>query len=257
MLIFPMTQSIMKSKFPIILAKYVFPCLFWSALWQILALTIDNSFLLPDIPETFSSLFSLMKNGKFYLTITFSLARVTIGLFLGIIVGIGTAILCHRSKIAAFIITPIISVIKSTPVASFIVLLWVIMSGDLLSIFIAFLMVVPIIVQNLLDGFEAIDSNLSEVADVFRFSRAKRFRLLAFPTLKKFLAPAVVTAVGLAWKAEIAAEIIAYTKKSIGQGINDAKYSMDTATVFAWTVVIIFFSLCLEIITKKILRRIK
>ena len=72
-----------------------------------------------------------------------------------------------------------------------------------------------------------------------------------------FLAPAVVTAVGLAWKAEIAAEIIAYTKKSIGQGINDAKYSMDTATVFAWTVVIIIFSLCLEIITKKILRRIK
>ena len=62
---------------------------------------------------------------------------------------------------------------------------------------------------------------------------------------------------GLAWKAEIAAEIIAYTKKSIGQGINDAKYNMDTPTVFAWTLLIILFSILLELGTKKLLRRFK
>ena len=131
------------------------------------------------------------------------------------------------------------------------------MSGNALSVFIGFLMVMPILWQNTLDGYAAIDKNLSEVADIFEFSQAKRFRLLVFPTLKNFIVPGIITASGLAWKAEIAAEIIAYTKNSIGQGINDAKYNMDTPTVFAWTLVVICFSIILEKSTKALLRRVK
>ena len=116
-------------------------------------------------------------------------------------------------------------------------------------------MVMPIIYQNLTDGLTAIDKQLSEVSDVFEFTKKKRFMLLTFPTLKKYLVPAVITASGLGWKAEIAAEIIAYTKHSIGQGINDAKYNMDTPTVFAWTAVIILLSIALESGARYLLRR--
>ena len=115
----------------------------------------------------------------------------------------------------------------------------------------------PIIWQSTLDGFGAIDYNLDEVAHVFDFGRIKRFKLVIFPSLVKFLIPAIITAAGLAWKAEIAAEIIAYTKNSIGQQINDAKYFMNTPRVFAWTVMIIFFSIILEKTAKKLLSRVK
>ncbi|MBQ8303107.1 MAG: ABC transporter permease subunit [Clostridia bacterium] len=184
-----------------------------------------------------------------------SLLRVTVGLTLGCVIGITFAVLCHKFSVVKLIFSPFISVVKSTPVASFIVVLWVIMSGDALSVFIGFLMVMPIIWQNVIDGFNSIDPKLSEVADVFEFSYGKRFKLLIFPALKKYLIPGIITASGLAWKAEIAAEIIAYTKNSIGQGINDAKYNMDTPTVFAWTLVIILFSIILEKITKHLVRR--
>ena len=115
----------------------------------------------------------------------------------------------------------------------------------------------PIIWQNTMDAYSSIDKNLLEVTEIFEFSSKKRFKILIFPTLKKLLYPAIITSAGLAWKAEIAAEIIAYTKKSIGQGINDAKYNMDTPTVFAWTLLIILFSILLEFGTKKLLRRFK
>jgi NitT/TauT family transport system permease protein len=131
------------------------------------------------------------------------------------------------------------------------------LSGDALSVFIGVLMVMPIIWQNTIDAYSSIDKNLIEVAEIFEFSNKKKFALLIYPTLKSFLYPAIITSAGLAWKAEIAAEIIAYTKKSIGQGINDAKYNMDTPTVFAWTILIITFSIILEIATKKLLRRFK
>ena len=73
--------------------------------------------------------------------------------------------------------------------------------------------------------------------------------------MKTYLYPAIITASGLAWKAEIAAEVIAYTKDSIGQGINDAKYNMETPTVFAWTLVIVLLSVLLEKCTRSLFRR--
>ena len=246
----------MKSKL-ITFAKITIPILFWCGVWQISATLMDNEFLLPDISATLNAFWGLVTKAGFYKAVLFSAIRVSLGLLFGCIAGILLALLCNTYNVIHTLFSPLISVIKSTPVASFIVVLWVLMSGDALSVFIGFLMVMPIIWQNLLDGFSAIDKNLSEVADIFQFSYAKRFKLLIFPTLRSYLIPAIITASGLAWKAEIAAEIIAYTKNSIGQGINDAKYNMDTASVFAWTIVIIAFSVALEKLTKYFLRRIE
>ena len=248
--------STMKSKLFSAL-KLVLSLLFWCAVWQIASILINHTFLFPGIPDTFDSLFRLINTPGFYKSIFFSAIRVVTGLFLGCTVGIGLAVLSNRFSLIHTLVSPLITIIKSTPVASFIVVLWVMMSGNALSVFIGFLMVMPILWQNTLDGYAAIDKNLSEVADIFEFSQAKRFRLLVFPTLKKFIVPGIITASGLAWKAEIAAEIIAYTKNSIGQGINDAKYNMDTPTVFAWTLVVICFSIVLEKSTKALLRRVK
>ena len=131
------------------------------------------------------------------------------------------------------------------------------MDGSTLAIAIAFLMVMPIVWQNLSDGFSAIDKELSEVCDAFEFSYKKRLRLLVFPTLSSYLFPALITSVGLAWKSEIAAEIIAYTKSSIGSMINDAKYNFETPKVFALTIVVVIMSILLEALTKFLIRRYK
>ena len=237
------------------LLKCLLPIAFWIGLWQLCAVCIGNKFLFASVPDTLSALKDLFISASFLLSVGLSLLRVVAGLSLGICFGIIIAILCHSSSLLSAIILPFITIIKSTPVASFIVVLWVMMSGDALAIFIAILMVMPIICQNLLDGYASIDVHLSEVAKIFGFSRLKTFRVLIFPTLKSYLIPAIITASGLAWKAEIAAEIIAYTKRSIGQGINDAKYDMDTARVFAWTVVVVTLSIILEKCTKYLLRR--
>ena len=45
--------------------------------------------------------------------------------------------------------------------------------------------------------------------------------------------------------------------KSFGMYINDAKYFAPAPVVFAWTIVVIAMSLCLEFGVKKLLRRIQ
>ena len=242
--------------------KALFAFAFWLLVWQIAADSINKdaaiqNFLFPDIESTFKALSVLLLSDKFYEAVLFSIMRVLTGLALGITLGILLGVICKKIPLINTLASPFITVLRSTPVASFIVMLWVLLSGDQLSVFIAFLMVMPIIWQSTCDGFAGVDNELSELADLYQFSFGKRFKLLIFPTLKKYLIPAVISSTGLAWKAEIAAEIIGYTKKSIGQGINDAKQLLDTPTVFAWTVVIIFFSIILEKGTKYLLGRLK
>lgn len=224
--------------------------IFWILVWQISALLLDKPYLLPTVEKTFSALFEICRSGKLVKTVGFTLLRVLLGLFTGVTVGTLLAFLTNRIPLLYAIVSPIISIIKSTPVASFIVILWILFDGGTLAIAVAFLMVMPIIWQNLTDGFSAIDKELSEVCDVFCFPYSKRLKLLILPTLASYFFPALITSVGLAWKSEIAAEIIAYTKSSIGAMINDAKYFLETPKVFAWTIIVIFMSLLLEWLTK-------
>ena len=127
------------------------------------------------------------------------------------------------------------------------------MNGNALAVFIAFLMVFPIIWQNLYDAFSSIDTNLIEVSRVFQFSYKKRLKLLVLPALKRYFLPAFVTAIGLAFKAEIAAEIIVGVRDSIGQMIYHSKDALITADVFAWTIVGVGFSIIIESLARRVL----
>ena len=239
------------------IAKTVLQIIFWLLIWEISARIVDNEFFLPTLGQTFRKLWDVVWDKNFPLTLISTLGRVLLGLVIGTALGVTLATLSHYSSIVKCIVSPFVSVVKSTPVATFIIILWLFMSGNALPVFIAVLMVMPIIWQNVLDGYEAIDPQLSEVCYLYRFSFKKRMRVLIFPTLLKYFIPAFITAAGLAWKAEIAAEIIAYTKNSIGGHISDANTVYETAEVFAWTLVVITVSILLEALTKFLLRRFK
>lgn len=227
------------------------------AIWTLLAELQDNNYLLPDPKSTFIALKAIILSKDFLITVTYTLLRVLVGLSLGVVLGTLLAILSHSSEVIRHLLSPIISIIKATPVASFIVILWIKLTGTELAIFIALLMVLPIVWQNVLDGYDSIDKGLSEVCLVYSFSFRKKMKLLILPALLKYFIPGLITATGLAWKAEIAAEIIAYTSNSIGQKINDAKYYLDSPTVFAWTIIVIVLSIVLELIARILMKRCK
>lgn len=249
--------SIMKNNFFKRFITGIVIFLFWIGVWYLAALLVNSVLLLPMPHETLFALFELLGTLEFYKVVLFTVIRVALGLLLGISVGVILAIFCYRFEILKLVISPLISVMRSTPVASFVVLLWVLVKGNALTVLIAFVMVMPIIWQNTLDGFKSIPKDLIEVADVYELSLKRRFSVLIMPIVSTYIFPAVITSVGLAWKSEIAAEIIAYTKDSIGMYINDAKAFMLTPTVFAWTSVIVILSIILEKLTKSLLRRLK
>ena len=173
-------------------------------------------------------------------------------LFLGIVLGA----LCCRFRFLYQLIYPLLSAVKATPVASFIILALVWLQSVRVPAFIAGLIVLPIVFGNVCQGVAAADRELLEMARVFRLGRWKTLRYIYLPTVAPYLAAAFTTGIGLAWKAGVSAEVLANARNSIGGRIYGAKIYLDTADLFAWTAVVIVLSVVLERLLLACFRRI-
>ena len=193
-----------------------------------------------------------MQKSEFYVITAASLWNVLSGILFATLLGIFLAILTHRIAILRDLVTPLMTVIKATPVASFIVLLLIWIGSDKVPSIITFLIVLPVIWTNIDEGLGQQDPKLCEVAKVFGFSAVKKLRLLTIPSVRPYFLSACRSSFGLAWKAGVAAEIIAMPRETVGTMIGQAKLYLNTEEMFAWTLTVIILSLLLEFGTMKL-----
>lgn len=229
--------------------------LFWLLIWEIVARSIDVSFILPNVKEIFLSLISLLGTAKFYKTVILSFLRILAGFAIGTTLGVSLAPLTKHVALARVLLSPAMTVIRATPVASFIMALWLLIGSDAVPTTITALMVTPIVWQSMTEALGSVDGELDEVCRIYKIRGFKRFRILMLPTIIKFLVPSIITSAGLAWKSGIAAEIIAYTANSIGKEIYLAKAYLESGEMLAWTLVVVLLSLIFETLLTLLGRR--
>ncbi|MBQ1602877.1 MAG: ABC transporter permease subunit, partial [Oscillospiraceae bacterium] len=144
----------------------------------------------------------------------------------------------------------------STPVASFIILALVWLGRDAVPVFIAGLMVLPVVWANTAAGLAGIDPQLLELAQVFHLPRARVLRRIIGPSVLPHLRAALRSALGLGWKAGIAAEVLTVPKYAVGRMIYEAKLYLETTELFAWTVTVVLLSLVIERLLLRLVSRI-
>ena len=214
--------------------------------WQILALVVNEELVVPSVFKVFNRLLSLPLEKGFFLTILFSLTRIFAGTFIGVTTAIVLGIAAGKYESIKIILNPYFVVAKTVPVVSFIIILLVFLPSRRLSVFISGLIVFPIIYSNTLIGFRQTDKKLLEMAKTFKLSPLSKLKFIYLPTLYPYFISSLSTACGNAWKAGIAAEILALPDGSIGNKLYKSKIYFETADMFAWTIVIVFLSFVFE-----------
>ncbi len=230
--------------------------LLWIALWTIAAKIIDRELFLPGPLLVLSSLRQLSASRIFWLSVLNSMKNILSGFFLALLSGLILSVVSYRLRIVGAFISLPLRIIRTVPVASFIILalLWV--SSNRLSMLISFLMVVPIVYENILEGLLSIDSSMLEVLYIARTPALRKIKLVYIPSLLPYLSSALSTGIGLAWKSGIAAEVIGISSNSIGNHLNQAKIYLQTPELFAWTITVIIISLIFEEAVKAVLKKI-
>ena len=116
---------------------------FWITIWQFASMYLGQEILLASPVSVVRKLFELSFTGNFWQSVGFSFVRIVTGFLLAMFLGIFLAVLVYWSKTVEILIAPVIAVVKSTPVASFIILCLIWIPSRNLSVFISFLMVLP------------------------------------------------------------------------------------------------------------------
>ena len=235
-----------KKKILLTLTKFVGVTLFWLAVWALVSFRINNQLLLPSPKEVLLALGNLVKDAEFWRITVLSLLRIVLGIIISLVLGTLLAIVTERSKILSALLSPVLVVVKATPVASFIILALLWLNRNTLPLYITALIVVPIVWSNVSEGIRSVDKDLFDVTRIYKFSMLKRVKKLYVPSVTPFFMAACKSSLGMAWKAGISAEVLSTPKYAIGTELYFSKTYLETPTLFAWTAVIILLSVIIE-----------
>ena len=228
---------------------------FWIGVWALAAHLVGYPLLLPGPLDTLRALIRLTRTAAFWQTTGMTLLRVAVGYVSAVVCGVLLAVACHSLRWMDAALSPIRTVIRATPVTSFIILVLLWISRGRVPAFISFLMVLPIVWTSVQEALDAVDGDLLEMGKAYRLSRWKRVRYIYAPSVRPALIAACVTGLGFAWKSGIAAEVIAQPAFSVGKYLNDSKVYLETADLFAWTLTVILLSMLLEGALKWLIRK--
>lgn len=224
----------------------IFICLFWLMIWQCTSLAIHNSIIFAGPAEVIQALLLQLPDREFWSTILHSLGKISLGFLVGFLGGLLSGSLSFHFPLIRELSEPVMALLRSIPMASFVILALIWTGSESLSILIAFLMVFPLIHVNTIAGLSSADPKLLEMASVFQIPGLRRIRCIYIPALVPYLLSSCRIAIGMSWKSGIAAEVIGVPDSSIGEQLYMAKIYLNTADLFAWTLVIIGVSVLTE-----------
>lgn len=220
--------------------------LFWIAAWQAAALLIDNSIVFVGPFPVLCAFRALLPTPGFWLSVGSSFGKISLGFLAAFLCGLMSGSLAYRFPLLREFLAPVVLLMKSVPVASFVILALIWIGSEHLAVLISFLVVFPILYVNTIAGLENTDPRLLEMAQVFSVPGAGRLRCIYLPALLPHLTSGCRVALGMSWKSGIAAEVIGVPSHTIGENLYMAKIYLSTADLLAWTIVIILVSALFE-----------
>ena len=224
------------------------------ALWQAVSMIVGMDMLLASPLKVLARLGTIWREKGFLSTVLFSLCRIFGGFLLAFLAGIVLSLLAGRFRTVEILLWPYVVTIKSVPIASFIILCLIWFSYSQMTVFIAFLIAFPVIYSNVLQGIRNTDPQLVEMAKVYKVRGVRKLFYIQLPGVMPFLTSACSVAIGMSWKAGVAAEVIGVINGSIGQKLYDAKIYFQNADLLSWTLIIILLSVAGEKLFVRLLR---
>ena len=239
------------------LGKNLIVLAFWLCLWALAAYLVDRELLLPGPLAVLRRVAQLACTGEFWRTALMTLGRILLGAAAGVVLGAVLAVLTCRFSLMETLLSPLLTVIRSTPVASFILLVLIWVGRDTVPSVIVVLMVTPVVWANTAAGIRSADPLLLEMARFYRFGTRRTAVRVYIPAVLPHFLSACQTSLGLAWKAGVAAEVLTVPLLSIGKRLYESKLYLETLDLFAWTVVVVLLSLVIERLLTAAIGRIR
>lgn len=235
--------------------RRLLPTAVWLGVWALCAAGVGRELLLPSPAAVFDALRRMALTGEFWRSVFGSLGRVCLGFLLG--AGLGTLLgaATAANRWCDLLLSPALRAVRTVPVVSFILLLYFWLPTGRVPVAVSALMALPVAWRSARQGIAAADPQLLELAGAYRLGLWKKWFLIYLPAALPALWAGWETALGLAWKSGVAAEVLCQPKWALGTGLQMSKAYLDSPGLFAWTGTMVALSLGTEWLLHMAFRR--
>lgn len=224
--------------------------------WIILSLALNNEFAVPKVSNTSHALANLLSDGKTYLILGRTILKIVLAISISFVVSIILVILSTLSNKFKHFISPIITLLKTVPVVVVILLFLFIFSRNSTPIYVALLVIMPIMYEALLNGINNIDDSIIDETKMLSKTNLFILRKVYIPLTKPYIILSILQSVGLGLKAMVMAELISQTKNSIGREMYEYRSLLEMDYIFAWGLLMIVIVIISEILIRMMKKKI-
>lgn len=210
--------------------------------WQITAVWMNQPELIPSLPKLTKTLAELFTTGTFYLSVAATIGRGLLGMFLSLTLSFIVACLFTRYELLYELFRPLLTIMRSVPVISFILLALLFLNPESIPLMIGFLTMFPLLTENLAKGIRNLRPDLSVLSHQFRIGKWNKLIHILYPQLKPFLFSGLASAAGFGWRAIIMGEVLSQCSLGIGSEMKRAQNFIAVPELMAWTVIAILIS---------------
>lgn len=215
-------------------------------IWKTLSLIVDKEIIIPSPESTFREMIRISSHPNFLTAIFNTLRRAIIGFIIALGLGLSLGMLSGFYKPVYILLKPFVLINKAMPTMAMILLALIWLESEKAPILVGFVIIFPIIYENVVQGIRNVDVKLVEMMDIYDVDRFTKFKDLYIPSIRSFLHGATVAAMGLNLKIVVAAEVLSQPRISMGTSFQIERANLNTAGVFAWALITIILAAILE-----------
>ena len=226
----------------------------WLMIWQIVSELTGLELIMASPVSVFKALIGMLGTKVLYITVLKSFINITAGFLIAFILGTILGVIAARFSVLEDFLGPLVQLMKTLPMTSFIILLLIWFGADYVALYISFIVVFPTIYISVITGIRKASVPLLEMAQVFQVPVDKQIRGIYLPSIYAYVENALKTVMGMCWKAGVSAEVIGLVRNSVGEQLYYSKLYFMTADLFAWSIIVVAVSLVFEIVFIRLLR---
>ena len=226
---------------------FVFSAVILLFVWQISAEKIASPLVLPLPKSVLQSIFQTFSTKKFASAFVATFSRCALSFFISAFFGFVLGLCFAFFPSVETFFEPLLSLVRAVPVVSIILLALFWLKSSSVPVFVAVLMTLPVMTLSVRAGFSVNDAErkkLLEMADCFSLSSAQKLLFLHIPRSFPAVSSGVKSISAMIWKLVCAGEVLSLPRSAVGSLLQNAQVVLETADVFAITLIIVFSSFC-------------
>ena len=220
--------------------------LFYFILWQMFAMIVNQSVILPSFLDVLNRLVYILSDVSFYNHLFITLFRVILGTLSAFVLSFIFAILSYDFKLINQALKPLVLVSKTIPNITYILLVLIWFSREMSVFFVTLLILFPVLYTQISTGLLGINPEHLEVLKLYPETYFHRLTKVIIPLIRISLFEGLKGALSLGFKVGVMAEILGQVQPGLGYLMHIARMNFETVDLFAYTAIMIMVVVLFE-----------